>query len=165
MYQRPSKNSGGPKYGFTGETRIIPGTTRTAYRIVSRIDFTAGDGSEVHAGDKGGWAEQDGLLSQNVDDSSWVADEAILYGEAVVKNDAVIKDVAMVYGHATVSDFAVVKDDASVCDHAVVTNYSVVYGNAVIFGRAIINKAWVNADIGGDITVGESEWLDENLIL
>ena len=76
MYQRPSKNSGGPKYGFTGETRIIPGTTRTAYRIVSRIDFTAGDGSEVHAGDKGGWAEQDGLLSQNVDDSSWVADEA-----------------------------------------------------------------------------------------
>ena len=91
MYQRPSKNSGGPKYGFTGETRIIPGTTRTAYRIVSRIDFTAGDGSEVHAGDKGGWAEQDGLLSQNVDDSSWVADEAILYGEAVVKNDAVIK--------------------------------------------------------------------------
>ena len=165
VYQRPSKNSGGPKYGFTGETRIIPGTTRTAYRIVSRIDFTAGDGSEVHAGDKGGWAEQDGLLSQNVDDSSWVADEAILYGEAVVKNDAVIKDVAMVYGHATVSDFAVVKDDASVCDHAVVTNYSVVYGNAVIFGRAIINKAWVNADIGGDITVGESEWLDENLIL
>lgn len=82
-----------------------------------------------------------------------------------MNNDAVIKDVAMVYGHATVSDFAVVKDDASVCDHAVVTNYSVVYGNAVIFGRAIINKAWVNADIGGDITVGESEWLDENLIL
>ena len=39
MYQRPSKNSGGPKYGFTGETRIIPGTTRTAYRIVSRIDL------------------------------------------------------------------------------------------------------------------------------
>lgn len=66
---------------------------------------------------------------------------------------------------STLSDFAVVKDDASVCDHAVVTNYSVVYGNAVIFGRAIINKAWVNADIGGDITVGESEWLDENLIL
>lgn len=48
VYQRPSKNSGGPKYGFTGETRIIPGTTRTAYRIVSKVDFTAGDGSEVH---------------------------------------------------------------------------------------------------------------------
>lgn len=41
VYQRPSKNSGGPKYGFTGETRIIPGTTRTAYRIVSKVDFSS----------------------------------------------------------------------------------------------------------------------------
>ena len=162
-HPRPSKNGGGPKYGFTGEIRVVPGDGRTVYRIVSKVDFTAGDGSEVHAGDKGGWIEWDGSLRQDVDDPSWVADEAILYASAVAMNGAVIKDVAMARGHAIVSDFAVVKDGAIVGEHAIVADYSVVYGNAVIFGNAkITEKSWVNADIGGDTVVNNGAWIDDN---
>ena len=162
-YQRPSPNGGGPKYGFTGETRIIPGTTRTAYRIVSKIDFIAGDGSEVRSGDKGGWVERNGLLRQNIHDPSWVADEAVLYETPMVTNGAVIKGTAKVYCCATVSDFAVVKDGASVCDHAVVTDGSVIYGHAIVFGNAkVTDKSWVNADIDGDTVVDNGAWVDED---
>lgn len=51
------------------------------HRIVALKDF-----SSIKAGDKGGWIEKEGNLSQN--DYCWVYDNAMVYGDAEVRGNA-----------------------------------------------------------------------------
>lgn len=103
------------KYDFTRETTISTGTLY--HRIRAVRDF-----GNIHAGDLGGWIEQEGNLSH--DGTAWVADEAKVSGSARVYEDAQVlgttevSDRAKIHGSALV-DCSFVADDAEVFDCAV----------------------------------------------
>lgn len=111
------------KYEFTGGTKEVMGVT------VGRIRATR-DFGFVNAGDLGGWIEHEDNLSHNGD--CWVAEEAIVCGNAFVF------DRGCVCGNARVCDDVRVFDNASVCGNAVVLDSVVVRGNAVVYGNAVV---------------------------
>jgi len=95
------------KYKITDEIRKIGATI--LYRIEALKNF-----GNVKAGDKGGWIEKEGNLSQ-VDDCwvygpTWVYGTAWVYGDAMVSGDAMVGDNARICGDAVVSDNAKVSE-------------------------------------------------------
>nr|DAO23594.1 MAG TPA: Putative transferase, nesg, ydcK, Structural Genomics.38A [Caudoviricetes sp.] len=82
------------KYELTEETTNIFG--KTLHRIRATRDF-----SNVHAGDLGGFIEDERNLSH--DENAWVSGKALVSGEARVGGDA------WVYGNARVCGNALVK--------------------------------------------------------
>lgn len=80
------------KYELTNETKVMFGCT--LHRIRARISFITRDGNEIHAGDLGGWVENESNLEQ--DGNAWV------YGNARVYGDAWVSDNARVCGNARV---------------------------------------------------------------
>lgn len=109
------------KYKLTDET--ITFGTITLHRIEAIRDF-----GDVKAGDKGGWIEHEGNLSQ--DDTCWVGGNAMVYQDALVCCDA------RIYGDAEVHGNALVCDNAQVCDNAKVCGDACVCGDAIIYGAA-----------------------------
>lgn len=109
----------------------------TLYRIVALKDF-----ADVKAGDKGGYIESEGNLSQ--DGNSWV------YHRAKVWNAARISDDAQVFGQA------------EVYDNAQVGGTSWVYGNAKVYGDAQVGG---NASISGDGELNVNDTITEDVVL
>ena len=99
------------KYELTEETINIFG--KTLHRIRATRDF-----SNVHAGDLGGFIEDERNLSH--DENAWVGDEArvdgnaLVYGNAWAYGEARVSGNALVSGDARVSGEALVSDDARV---------------------------------------------------
>lgn len=108
-----------PLYALTDEKKTLDDGT-VLHRIRTNYDIPE---FGVKAGDVGGWVES---LENIV--KGWVADEAMVYGHAVVDGRR-----ALVSGHARVSD------GASVEDGAVVTEWARVYGNASIYGMGKVS--------------------------
>lgn len=73
------------KYELTAETKINF-LGRTLFRIKACVDFTTSSGDEVHAGDLGGYVEQEKNLSH--DGKCWVCGDAKVWGNAEVCGDA-----------------------------------------------------------------------------
>ena len=101
----------------------------TFYRVKALRDF-----GDVHAGDVGGWIEDDTCLSQ--DGSAWVYGNARVYDGACVYGNARVYDGACVYGSARVYGNACVYDDAEVYGNAEVHEFAEVYGSANIAEHA-----------------------------
>ena len=123
------------KYELTEETTNIFG--KTLHRIRATRDF-----SNVHAGDLGGFIENELNLSHDRD--TWVYGNAWVYGEARVYGNA------WAYGEARVSGNALVSGDARVGGKALVS------GNALVYGKALVgDEAWVggNALVYGNALV------------
>ena len=118
------------KYRLTDETKVIENnySKKTLYRIQAIVDF-----GDVKAGELGGFIEDEANLSQ--EGLAWVYDDAMVYGNALVTDNARVKDRAMVY------DGALISDNAVVMGRAEVYNKAMVYGNARIGGNA-----WIMAD-------------------
>ena len=114
------------KYELTEETTNIFG--KTLHRIRATRDF-----SIVHAGDLGGFIEDERNLSH--DENAWVSGKALVSGEARVGGDA------WVYGNARVGGDAWV------------------YGNARVGGNALVGG---NAWVGGNALVGGNAWVGGN---
>ena len=81
------------KYELTEETTNIFG--KTLHRIRATRDF-----SNVHAGDLGGFIEDERNLSH--DENAWVGDEARVGDEAWVGGNALVSGNALVYRNALV---------------------------------------------------------------
>ena len=81
------------KYELTEETTNIFG--KTLHRIRATRDF-----SNVHAGDLGGFIEDERNLSH--DENAWVSGKALVSGEARVGGDAGVYGNARVCGNALV---------------------------------------------------------------
>ena len=107
------------KYELTEETTNIFG--KTLHRIRATRDF-----SNVHAGDLGGFIEDERNLSH--DENAWVGDEAR------VDRNALVYGNAWAYGEARVSGNALVSGDARVEGKALVSGNALVYGNALVKG-------------------------------
>ena len=121
------------KYELTEETINVFG--KTLHRIRATRDF-----SNVHAGDLGGFIENELNLSHDRDTwvygNAWAYGEARVYGNALVSGDARVGGNASVSGDARVEGKALVGGDARVEGNALVSGNARVGGNALVSGNA-----------------------------
>ena len=129
------------KYELTEETINVFG--KTLHRIRATRDF-----SNVHAGDLGGFIENELNLSHDRD--TWVYGNAWAYGEARVYGNALVSGEARVYGNALVSGDARVEGKALVGGDARVEGNALVSGNARVGGNALVSG---NARVYGEARV------------
>ena len=123
------------KYELTEETTNIFG--KTLHRIRATRDF-----SNVHAGDLGGFIENELNLSHDRDTwvygNAWVYGEARVYGNAWAYGEARVSGNALVSGDARVGGKALVGGDARVGGNALVSGDAWVGGNALVSGNALV---------------------------
>ena len=125
-------------YEFTGETKILNNEI-TLKRIRAIRDI----GTDVKAGDLGGWIEKESNLSDN----AWVCGNSRVYGNALVFDNAEVCDDAWVCGNAWVFE------DAEVYGNARVYGDAWVYGNALVYGDA---RVFGNARVFGEARIAEN---------
>ncbi|MGQ8870314.1 transferase [Myroides sp. TSA_177.3] len=119
------------KYKLTDESMNYRG--RTLWRI-----------EDIASGKKGGWVESESNLSHA--GRCMVLDEAKVYGNARVYDNAIISgfsnvyDGAEVFGNAVVSAYVSVFDEAKIYGNAEVTNDAVVKNEAQVFGYAKVER-------------------------
>lgn len=159
------------KYKLTDESMNYRG------RILWRIE-------DIASGKKGGWVESESNLSHA--GRCMVLDEAKVYGNAKVYDNAIISgfsnvydesevfgnavvsayvsvfDQAKIYGNAEVTNDAVVKNEAQVFGYAKVERFAEIMGHAVVYGHAKISG---NAEIQDYARVyGYSQVLDSVVV-
>lgn len=117
------------KYELTDETITFSGLT--LHRIKALKDF-----GNVIKDDLGGFVESEKNLSHS--GTCWVYDEAMVYCNAHVIENARVMQNAEIYGKAIVSKNALVNDDARVFERAIITDFASVNGHAIVCGKAII---------------------------
>ena len=127
------------KYELTEETINVFG--KTLHRIRATRDF-----SNVHAGDLGGFIENELNLSHDRD--TWVYGNAWAYGEARVYGNALVSGEARVYGNALVSG------DARVYGNALVKGPRDIYWISCIGSRDGTTTFFRNANNGISVSCG-----------
>lgn len=126
---------------------------RTLRQIRAIKDFGA-----IKVGDLGGFLEFEKNLSH--DNNAWVAERAMILGNAKIYDNAyiseraLITDHAEIYGNATVKGNAVVSNHARIYDNAEVFGEATISGNANIYENAVIaTRVYGNAHIYGDVSL------------
>ena len=133
------------KYELTEETTNIFG--KTLHRIRATRDF-----SNVHAGDLGGFIENELNLSHDRD--TWVYGNALVYGDARVGGKALVSGDARVGGDAWVGGNALVSGNALVYGNALVKGTRDIYWISCIGSRAGTTTFFRNADNGISVSCG-----------
>lgn len=106
-------------------------------------------------GELGGYVESEDNLSQ--EGSSWIFDDARVYGNARVCKNALVYDRANVYGDALVAGDAHVYGNAQVYQEAEVFSNARVYDYARIRGRS---KVYDQAEVYGNAQIHEDSVFD-----
>ena len=154
----------GKKYELTDETIKCEG--RTLHRIKALRDVN----DNVKAGDLGGWVESENNLSQ--DGKCWIYDEATVFDDARVEENAIIQGQASLFmqaiakGNCRICGGAIVADAATVEGHATVYHQARVLGKSKISGHAnIYQHAYITNDavVEGSVA-GHSEVLERAVI-
>ena len=131
---------------------------RKLYRIEALKDFGV-----VKAGELGGYIESENNLS--FDGEAWVCENAEVFDDARICNDALINGNARIYGNAIVSNKAAVGGNALIygnaliCDEACVYDKAYVYGNVLVCNNAIIRG---NAVVSGNARIEGNALICEN---
>lgn len=164
---------------------------KTLHRIMALRDFF-----DVKSGSLGGWVESELNLNQSgfcwIYDEAKVFDNAIVYGDAVVRNEATVKGSgfihgrckilesatiggdsvvggrAVIRGNAFIGGDAIINGNATVSDHAIVYNHAVVTDNAIIHDHAVIAclaKITSNTIVGGNSVVFLNNFDDLSLLI
>ncbi|MEF2979209.1 hypothetical protein [Subtercola sp. YIM 133946] len=138
-------------FEFTGAERPI-GAGKTVRQIRTlvdlpdtRTDLTHPEGvRNVKAGEVGGWIESKsvvdefGNLRPRLGGTSWVADEACVYGQARLEDDARIEDNASIYSNAVMSGQTRVRDHARISGHARILGRATVDNHSMTFDDAVV---------------------------
>lgn len=103
------------------------------YRCVAAFDDAA---HGVQAGDVGGWAQS----LNNVGANCWIADSAMLWGNAQLQDGSLLAQNAQVWGSALIHQRSTVTGHARVFGMAVVEGASTVRGSAWVYGLAQIRR-------------------------
>jgi acyl-[acyl carrier protein]--UDP-N-acetylglucosamine O-acyltransferase len=143
-----SHPGGDKKYELAPDRQIVVAGA-TLCRVRARMDF-----GNVKAGDLGGFVGSERNLSQLGE--CWVSDDAQVYDEAVVADDAQVRGCARVYGHARISDKGQVLGNAQVFEHGWVFKNGIVFDNAKVFGAAQVRDnglVYGDAEIFDDVRV------------
>ena len=131
---------------------------RKLYRIEALKDFGV-----IKAGELGGYIESENNLS--FDGEAWVCENAEVFDDARICNDALINGNARIYGNAIVSNKATVGGNALIygnaliCDEACVYDKAYVYGNVLVCNNAIIRG---NAVVSGNARIEGNALICEN---
>lgn len=126
MSLKDSAGVGDKKYELVADQQVIAGG-KVLYRIRAVKDF-----GNVKAGTLGGFVASQRNLSHDGD--CWVGDDARVYDEAVVSEDAQVFARAEVYGHARIGDNGQVLGNAQVFEHGRVFRSGIVCDNAMVHG-------------------------------
>lgn len=109
------------------------------YRIKALRDV----GTDVKAGDLGGWVSGEWNLSQ--EGECWIYDEAEamdnsrVYMNAQLRKNAFVGGNAEIRGTALVTDIGIVRGSAVVCMSAVVKDGGIVEGSVYLYGAAVVD--------------------------
>lgn len=131
---------------------------RKLYRIEALKDFGV-----IKAGELGGYIESENNLS--FDGEAWVCENAEVFDDARICNDALINGNARIYGNAIVSNKAAVGGNALIygnaliCDEVCVYDKAYVYGNVLVCNNAIIRG---NAVVSGNARIEGNALICEN---
>ena len=98
----------------------ITDITHEKYPFLHRIRALRDIGSEVKAGDLGGFVESEGNLSFEPGDDAWIFGDAISAGNGYVDKGACLRDRAVVCGSAYISHGAEMSGDSRAEDDAYV---------------------------------------------
>lgn len=121
-------------YILTDETIEYQG--HILHRIKCIEEFVRNYYYTIKVGQLGGFVES----YDNLQDNSWVDDEAKVFGNAIVKGNSIIRGHACVYGNAKITD-AKISEWATICGNAQIIEGDV-YGHACVYG---------NTQIGGEV--------------
>ena len=155
------------KYGITD-------IAHEQYPFLHRIRALRDIGSEVKAGDLGGFVESEANLSFRQGDDAWIFNDAIVAGEAIVDKNAVLRDNATVCGQACVSCGSVMSghsraEDDVYLNGATMLDDATASGNAMILmerslgGAPVLSgQCRVYGTVRGDIRVGGKAVLFSN---
>lgn len=114
-------------------TDIIHG----GYPFLHRVRALCDIGTDVKAGDLGGFVEHEGNLSFEPGDDAWVRDEAIAAGDSVVEKGSILRGRAVACGSACVSHGSVLFGDARAEDDAYLRG-ATMWGSARASGASVI---------------------------
>ena len=141
-------NKASKKYELTDISKQLDNGV-TVHRIRALEDVYTSDGKLIAPkGSLGGWIRYSGNLSQT--GGSWVHDDAIVYGTAVVKDDAQVAQQAEVSGNAFVYGSPLIYGEAKVHGGTWVGGTSWVYDKAQVFGESRLD---------GSCTVCDTAWV------
>lgn len=138
------------KYEIT-EKFITLEDGRKLYQIKANRDF-----SSIKKGDLGGYIESEHNLSHS--GICWIFDDAQVYDNAIVYNDAWVYDKAQVYDNASIYGDCEVHDNAHIYGNSKVYDNAEVYDNAHIYGNSEVYddaqvyedaKVYDNAEVYG----------------
>ena len=121
---------------MTNQKYEITDIAHPEYPFLHRIRALRDIGSEVKAGDLGGFVEHEGNLSYE-DADCWIYNNAIAANGAFVYEGAVLRDHAVACGEAHICKGAVLSDRARAEDHAHVAggrmeNYARLSGHGLV---------------------------------
>lgn len=153
------------KYEITKNILVYENVT--LYQIRALKNFTLTNlkyfFTEIKKGDLGGWIETEDNLSQ--EDTCWILNNAKVFGNATICDDAIISDNAKAYGSADIGDNVLINGNAKVFgdtyigDDAIISDNAKVFGNACISGKTrIVDNARVygNACVYGHVTISDN---------
>ncbi len=103
------------------------------YRIRALRNFC-----EVREGDMGGLIASEHNLSH--DGNCWVAEKALVCGDARVYGNALVGQRAEVFENARVYGRAFVLGTAQVFGYAIINDYATVGGSAQVYGNAVVSN-------------------------
>lgn len=112
------------------------------------------DFGDVEAGDMGGFVASEENLSH--EGTCWIYDDAMVYHNAKVKDNAIVRGCAHVYNEAQVLQNAIVEGHARVFDKATVFGNARIKDNGNVFDRARVHGFAIvqdNATVSGDSRV------------
>ena len=137
------------------------------YRIRALKDFNG-----VKKGDLGGYVRSEDNLSH--EGNCWIYDDAMVYGNAKVQDNASIRGKVGIYGNAIIRDNATITHNAKVYENAIVCNNAYIgmcskvrgdtriSGYVIIEGNVIIDE---NAVISGYAAITDNALINENAII
>jgi len=96
----------------------ITGIAHEKYPFLHRIRALLDIGSEIKAGDLGGFVESEGNLSFEAEDDAWIFNDAIAAGEGHVDKGSVLRERAVVCGCAYASHGTEMSGDSRAEDDA-----------------------------------------------
>ena len=96
----------------------ITGIAHEKYPFLHRIRALRDIGSEIKAGDLGGFVESEGNLSFEAEDDAWIFNDAIAAGEGHVDKGSVLRERAVVCGCAYASHGTEMSGDSRAEDDA-----------------------------------------------
>lgn len=145
----------GKKYELTDIRQSVSISGESLYRIKALKEFVnEATGVVIEKGQLGGFVQSEKNLSQ--DGTCWIDDNARVFNNAKVTENAYVGDESMISLNAEVTDNAVVKESAWITQNAKITDKAFVTGTVMVKGNAVIKDEAIvcgNQSINGNTEI------------